>query len=576
MRRFLSMVLFGLWWTFACAGIATAAGGTDDEVIFRAMTDELHRNMDSLVMENLERPYFLSYTIDDAQDLTVRGVLGALVQSKLERSRFVTVELRVGNDTLDNSNFVGGFDRRGPGYAPITIENDYDALRNRMYLVTDDVYKDALRLLSKKRAYLQTTTVKDRPKDFLSQPASTFIGRAEPFDLNEPSFDSLVQAASAVFRDFPQILSSEVELTAGVVNQYMVGSTGTKARRGDRTYVLRVMMSGKSDGGEAVVDGDRFIVRSRDDFPGREEIAQWARGNAERIVKLLSAETVEEYAGPVILSGAAAGEFFRQLFLRSISGAPAPLSDNEQMAAMFTEPELANKVWRRVLPQFFDVYDDPTIDRVGGLKLVGGFAVDDAGGVPKKIELVQQGRLVNLPIGVAPTRKVSEPNGHARGAVSKEVLARPGNVIFESRDNVPETQLRQTMLKLCRDFDLEYGLVVRQLEDPDAARGGSVFRGRPRGRDEGLSVPLEVYKVYPDGREEPLRNLEFSNVTVRTLRDIVQTGRQQYVYNYLIANDYEMPVSIVCPSVLIEEMELKKSEEKIKRPPLLPSPLARK
>jgi hypothetical protein len=74
----------------------------------------------------------------------------------------------------------------------------------------------------------------------------------------------------------------------------------------------------------------------------------------------------------------------------------------------------------------------------------------------------------------------------------------------------------------------------------------------------------------------PVRNLEFSNVTIRILRDIIQTGDRPCVYNYLIGNDYEMPVSIVCPAVLVEEMELRKSEEKIKRPPLLPSPLVRK
>lgn len=551
--------------------LGMASAGRAEDMVFRAMQDELHRSMDSLVMPELEHPYFLSYTIDDAQDLTVRGTLGTLVQSKLERSRYLTVDLRVGSDTLDNSNFVSGFGRRGPSYSPIALDDDYDALRNRMYLATDDVYKDALKLLSKKRAYLQTTAIKDRPNDFLRQPASTAIGNLEPYDLNEAYFDTLVCAAAQVFREYPKIISSEVELTAGVVNQYFVSSAGAKARRGDRLYVLRLTMSGKSDGGEDVGNGDRLVARELADFPGRDGVVRWARENAEQMMALLSAKTVEEYTGPVMLTGDAAGEFFRQLFLRGIAGAPAPLCDNEQVAAMLTEPELTNKIRRRVLPETFDVYDDPTIDRLGGLKLVGGFAVDDAGGVPKRIQLVQQGKLINLPIGVAPTKKITEPNGHARGAVSKDVLARPGNVIFECREKTSDVQMRQTLLELCRDVDLEYGLVIKRLDDPDAARGGGV-----RGRDNRLTAPLEAYKVYADGHEEPVRNLEFSNVTARLLRDILQTGQQPFVYNYLIAGDYEMPVSIVCPSVLVEELELKKSEEKIKRPPLLPSPLAKR
>jgi hypothetical protein len=61
---------------------------------------------------------------------------------------------------------------------------------------------------------------------------------------------------------------------------------------------------------------------------------------------------------------------------------------------------------------------------------------------------------------------------------------------------------------------------------------------------------------------------------VRHLRDILQTDDQSHVYNYLIGADYEMPVSIVCPSILLEEIELKQAETKVQKPPILPSPLA--
>ena len=109
-------------------------------------------------------------------------------------------------------------------------------------------------------------------------------------------------------------------------------------------------------------------------------------------------------------------------------------------------------------------------------------------------------------------------------------------------------------------------------------QSGAVQSAAPgqRGRKNALTAPLLVYKVYPDGKEEPVRSLVFSNVTVRVLRDILQTSDKQYVYNYLIGNNYEMPASIVCPAILVEEMELKKSEEKIKKPPILPSPLTEK
>ena len=75
-----------------------------------------------------------------------------------------------------------------------------------------------------------------------------------------------------------------------------------------------------------------------------------------------------------------------------------------------------------------------------------------------------------------------------------------------------------------------------------------------------LSVVV-VYKVYAeDGRMEPVRGLEFDEVSVRTLRDIVALGKDQTAYNILqptIFQDSYYPASIVTPSILVEEMELK-------------------
>jgi len=558
----------------ALTGVCAAGQGSD--IIFRAMQDELARTVADLVMEDLERPYFVSYTIDDVQNLTVVGSLGTLTRSRLERNRRLTVELRVGGPSLDNSNFASGFNMPRPHYSTIPVDDDYDALRNRIYLSTDGVYKDALRDISRKRAYLQTRVLKNRPDDFIMQPANEFTDRVEEFDLDPAYIEGLIRSASRVFRNYPMIVSSELTITGGINNQYFINSAGSQSIRGDRLYVINLAMSGKSGEGEDVTDAGRIIVNKPGDLPDASELARWATANAERMKALVTAETIEEYAGPVILSGEAAGEFLRQLFAKHVSNIPSPLFENEQMAQMVPAPEFANKVKRRVLPAFMDVYDDPTIDQIGDLPLIGGYGVDDAGGVPQRVQLVEEGKLVGLLIGTAPTKKIKEPNGHARGAVSKSVTAKPANLIFESADQVSDEELVGAMLELCQDVDLEYGLVITKLTDLNAPRPRSVYFGRSSGQESALTAPLEAYKVYADGRREPVRNLEFSNVTVRTLRDILQTGDQPHAYHYLIGNDYEMPVSVVCPSILIEEMELKKTEAKIKTPPVLASPLAEK
>jgi len=556
---------------FAMSTNATAQ--SNESSIFQAMQDEIERSMSDLVMENLERPYFISYTADDYQNLNIDGSLGTLTRSDLDRSRYLTVALRVGNRSLDNTNFVSGFFDFQQNYFPITIENDYDAMRNQIYLATDKLYKSALKTISKKRAYLQTRLIDDRPDDFMEQPSNRFVETTEQFDIDRVRFEPLIRAASGVFREYPEIVSSKVSLTVGVNNQYFVASNNTRTLRGDRLYVIELEMSGKSGEGQDIHDGDRIVVNDASDFPDKNTLMSWARRNADRMKSLLGAESIEEYTGPVILTDAAAGEFFRQLFAKHVSDIPSPIYEMEQMAARNPGPALANKVKRRVLPEFINIYDDPTIDRLDGFKLLGSYQVDDAGGVPKRVQLVENGKLVNLPIATAPTKHIKEPNGHARGAVSKDVTAKPGNLVVESNDKTSFDILKRSMVDICDDMGLEYGLIIRRLDDPNSLQSQMNFSFGGQGAENALTSPLEAYKVYPDGREEPVRNLDFSNVTVRILKDIMQTGDDHYCYNYLIGGDYEMPVSLVAPSILVEEMELKKSEAKIKKPPILSSPL---
>ena len=469
------------------------------DVLFKAMQDELDRNMSQLVMENLERPYFVSYTLDDMQQLEVHATLGTLTQSSLDRGRYLSTDLRVGNYSLDNSNFVSGFSGFGANYAQLPIDNNYDAIRNQIYLQTDQVYKDAVETISKKRAYLQTRVITNRPDDFLKLPTNRFLDKPEEFDLNRAKFEELAKAATVVFRDYPDIISSDLKIQSAIANQYLLNTNGTRTLRGDRLYIFDLSMMGKAVDGEDIFDGDRIIYNSLAAIPSVADLTTWAKGNADRMSKLIKADTLEEYIGPVVFTADAAGEFFRQLFVRSISNLPQPTYENEQMAAMIGRTgggggEFAEKLNRRVLPASFTVYDDPTIGKVGSSPVIGGYNVDDAGNTPQKVVLVENGKLINLLIGISPTKKVKDANGHARGAVGKAITAKPSNLVFESSEKVPYAKLKETLITLCKDVDLPYGLIVKRLSDPNASstslmmRRGSMFM-QSSGAPEALSSP---------------------------------------------------------------------------------------
>jgi hypothetical protein len=556
--------------------LVSSLAAQNQDVIFRALQDELSRNSEQLVMEDLEQPYYIAYTVDDYQLLEVKGSLGTLTNSRLDRGRYLTVDLRVGDYELDNTNFHSGWASVTPLFESIPVDNDYDALRNKIYLTTDQAYKDVLKNFSRKKAYLQSRVAKSRPADFVKMTAERLLDKPEQFDADRQAAEKLVTEATELLREYPLIVESELAVEAGIINQYFINTHGAQVLRGDRVYTIEMNLTGQDAAGETVHLSDRLIVQSSDELPDAKSLSAWARKLADRLNSFVAADTVEEYIGPVIIEGDAAGEFFRQLFVKNISNLPAPTYEDERFGSMFPEPAFGNKINRRVLPDFFNVYCDPTLKEYQGLQLLGHYEIDDAGIKSQRLQLVEKGKLRAVPLGTAPTKKIPMPNGHARGAVSKPVTGKASNLIFESSDQVSNEKLRQSLIELCQDVDMEYGLIIRKIRDLNAPDpdGGMRFFGMPQQDDAGLSLPLEVYKLYPDGREVPVRGLEFANVTVRTLRDILQTDDQQHLYNYLIADDYEMPASLVCPAILIEEMELGHREGKSQKPPVLQSPLA--
>jgi hypothetical protein len=107
---------------------------------------------------------------------------------------------------------------------------------------------------------------------------------------------------------------------------------------------------------------------------------------------------------------------------------------------------------------------------------------------------------------------------------------------------------------------------------------------------EGSSQSMpEVYKLYADGHEEPLRGVRISDLPAESFKEIVATGdaptlysdevmpRIGAIFSMGLSSGGNLPVvSCVSPSLLFEEVSLAKSEGPFPAKPVSPSPLAEK
>jgi hypothetical protein len=124
------------------------------------------------------------------------------------------------------------------------------------------------------------------------------------------------------------------------------------------------------------------------------------------------------------------------------------------------------------------------------------------------------------------------------------------------------------------------------MDFPSTASGSELQRIAARMAQDGgagrmVSLPLLVYRVYPDGREELLRGMRLKGVSTRSLRDILAAGGDPVVFDYLEngapfavsgAASFVAESSIVAPGLLFEELQLERSEEELPKLPIVPPP----
>ncbi|MEK7753899.1 MAG: hypothetical protein AAB654_18395, partial [Acidobacteriota bacterium] len=103
------------------------------------------------------------------------------------------------------------------------------------------------------------------------------------------------------------------------------------------------------------------------------------------------------------------------------------------------------------------------------------------------------------------------------------------------------------------------------------------------GSSRPASAPLLVWRVSLDGKEELVRGLRFRGLNTRSLKDLVAASDQMHVFEYLEngaplammdAGGYMAGVSVIAPSILIDDADLELPREDRPKLPVVPPPTA--
>jgi predicted Zn-dependent protease len=575
-----ALVLLG-----ACGVRSLPAAAPEDDVVLRAMRDELARSR-SIHLTNLEPPYFISYSLDDGESFAVTATLGGIVNSRNDGFRLPEVEVRVGDYKFDNTNYVGtGMYGSHVDVSRFPLENDYGVLRRYLWLATDSAYKGAVESIARKRAALQNMAVADQLDDFARAEPVKHVVPGGRVRIDEAHWHDLARSLSAMFNGFPKIKDSQVEINVVQSVHYQVNSEGTELRYPDRIAYVRIKASAQSADGMSMHDAVVFHSHDFNHFPPEPELRRGAQAVAENLTKLAEAPVGDTYNGPILFEGQASAQVLAEVLGKNLVLPRRPVSERGR-GGFFQPSELEGRQGSRIMPEFITVVDDPTQAEWRGKPLFGFCEVDREGVVPKPLTLVEKGILKNFLLTRQPVRGFSSSNGRALlpGAFGASTASFT-NLFIKAGETSTVADLRKKMMEMCQNRGKPYGIVVRKIDFPSSATFQELRQMFSRGSQSGgvpkVSPPILLYRVFPDGREELLRGVRLGGLNARSLKDITAAGNDDTTFEFMDnsapfalmgAGGYTSEACVVAPSILIDDLELHKVDEELPKLPIVPAP----
>jgi hypothetical protein len=288
-------------------------------------------------------------------------------------------------------------------------------------------------------------------------------------------------------------------------------------------------------------------------FPAA-ELTQSVREMGDQLMKLAAAPSGDEYSGPVLFEGMASAQLMAEVLGRNLhivragTGGRGGRGGPPGRGGAAAGTELQGRRGVRIMPEMFDVTDDPT------LPLFGHSDVDDEGVPSKPVSLVEKGILKDFLRTRLPVPGYTESNGRAVLGYTPA----PTNLVITTSEKTPTADLRSKLIDICRQRNLPYAMIIRKLDFP----GPGI-----------ASAPIYVFRLYLDGHEEMVRGIKLRSVNARSLKDILLAGDDRATLDYIETGPGGFNgVTVIAPSVLIDDLEFVKTEENLPKLPVAPPP----
>ncbi|WP_075590757.1 hypothetical protein [Labilibacter marinus] len=578
---------------------AIASEKSSSTKVFKAMEDELERNMTQLELDDSGTPFYIGYWVTSAQRGKVAATMGSLVESSLSDGAWCSVNVKMGDYALNDEKYWDKVNKinHNDGYFSVPLDLNYDGIRKSLWIMTNNVYKGAAEKYKNKTEQMerQGIAVDDLPSpDFSKEEVKETMQDELENEISKVAFERNIRELSAHFKNFSDIIESDVELNYQHIMHYSVNSEGIKFQTPYRFYVLTVNATMLDNNNHTFNQSLEYYHNSFKALPSVDEITSDINLLVENMQAYKKADKYKDvYNGPVLFMDKAGVDMcYSKTFKKGMGlvGNPRNLVFKKKEGLVRAE----FKTWedyisKKVVDKKLSVELKPLMSEYKGQPMLGSFSLDLDGLVPEETTLlIKDGMLQQQIVGRTPTAIQHTSSRHKRFYVQKNSVSHkiaPSVVKISTNEVKTDEEIKASMLALAEEEGLEYVFIVKALDcHADKA-------------------PVSYVKMnVSDGSEEVVSGVSFK-YSDRTLMKVEALGDGEYVTNALLPDYAEIenkmkrykgappeileiikkqmigiqgtPISVICPdALLLESAELTGVKNNIKSASrVVPSPM---
>lgn len=514
-------------------------------------------------------PYYMNYRVIDNYTRVIRSSMGGTNTVADDKQVIFTPQIRIGSPEFDNFHemengaAVISYGGRPSILLPIDVQDSPEAFKEIIREEVNNRYKFA-------KSNFETAKAKkgvqaeneDKSPDFTEAKAEKYFEPALKGD--QISFDidlwkKKLNKYTALLAENKDLISAGASLSYEIWRKYFVSTEGAEIVE-NRVYILlNISGSSMAEDGMELPLNKSYMAFTLDELPSESVVNKDIKAMSAKLSELKVAPIVQPFTGPALLSGSASGVFFHEIFGHRVEG--------QKMKSDTDGQTFKNMVGDYVLPKSLSVYMDPTMQRYHGNPLNGYYIFDEQGVRGERVEVVKNGKLENFLMTRTGLTGFPKSNGHARAEFEYDPTSRQSNLIVETNEYKSDAELRKLLIDEAKKQGKEYGYYIKSVT------GGFTQVGRSVTNSFNVT-PLEVYKIYVDGRKDELvRGVDMIGTPLSMFSNIEYAGGDFEVFTGICgASSGNVPVTAVSPSILVNKVELQKKAKPTVSPALLPRP----